>query len=369
MTARAQGGIKMADRKIRMATSDLDQDQGHTIVGGRPQASRGIRNDIPRALEILVKRAAIDKEFRAQLLQKREKIAKEMRIPLDPSEKAILAGIPEEHLQKMIQVTEVPPAQKNLLAKGTAAAMLALLAQLTFAPLPGHAEKPPTVHLKKTHDRSELDDTAIVKGIRHDFTEDHLADRGIRPDFPQEIDLQELEVKPGQNEPASLTDQPELLPEDDEIIFPGDDPDGIASSEPTAPEFAKVVTSQVNGQRLAEVFAALERDTGIKVEVKGLQERLADYTIESDVSGLPFKMAVETICLETSSEACEFEILWKNDPPAVSIIFSDAPEHDSTGNNLAPLPAIEPQDDSAIIRGIRSDFPEIKSIPLKKDKD
>jgi len=301
-----------------------------------------MRRDIPRGLEILVKRAAIDTSFRAELLKKREKIAEELKIPLDASEIAMLACIPSEHLEKMIQATEVPPAQHKLLAKGTAAAMLALLAQLTFAPVPGRAEAPPKINLRPATSRSENDEYAVVKGIRPDIdNEDHLADRGARPDFPDPV-----------------------LTNDDDLIFPDEDPDGIESTEPTAPEFAKVVNISIAGKNLRDALKAIEDDSGLPIIVSGIEKTLADYVVESDISGLPVKMAIETICLETSSEACEFEINWQNDPPSAIINFQETVENPD-GDVSEELPAVKPgqtNDDSAIIRGIRSDFPDIRKL-------
>jgi len=74
-------------------------------------------------------------------------------------------------------------------------------------------------------------------------------------------------------------------------------------------------------------------------------------------------MAIETICLETSSEACEFDINWQNDPPSVIINFQEVIETPIDDSEI--LPAVkpgQPAEDSAIIRGIRSDFPEIRKI-------
>lgn len=352
----------MADRKIRMATSDNNDEQGHTIVGGRPQASRSMRGDIPRGLEILVKRAAIDIAFKSALLTKRDKIAEELDIPLDPSEKAMLACIPAEHLEKMIQATEVPPAQHKLLAKGTTAAMLALLAQLTFAPVPGRAEAPPKINIRTATSRSENDELAVVKGIRPDIeNEDHLADRGARPDIPQPV------LQPYDDHLADRGARPDfpepVLTNDDDLMFPDEDPDGIESTEPTAPEFAKVVNISIAGKNLREALKAIEAETGLPITVSGIEKTLADYVVESDISGLPVKMAIETICLETSSEACEFDINWQNDPPSVTIDFQETLT--TPGENSEPLPAVKPApptDDSAIIRGIRSDFPELRKI-------
>ena len=315
----------MAEKKIRMATSEKPGEQGHTIVGGRPQATRSMRSDIPRALEILVKRAAIDSKFKTELLARRDKIADDLQLPLDESERAMLACIPAEHLEKMIKTTEVPPAQRSMLAKGTAAAMLALLAQLTFAPVPGRAETPPELSSKPIAAKSETEKVQPVTGIRPDLKQDdHLADRGARPDFPEPIII-------------------------DEPTYTDNDPDGTDSDEPSAPEFAKVVSMSIAGNKLSEAIKMLETNTGVVIKASGINDRLAEHLVESDVNGLPLKMAIETICAETSSETCEFEILWKNEPPSIEINF-----HES----LQTISPAETHNDSAIIRGIRSDFPK-----------
>lgn len=345
----------MADKIIRMATSENDDEQGHTIVGGRPQAPRSMRSDIPHALEILVKRAAIDADFKKDLLTKRDKIADELKIPLDSSERAMLDCIPAEHLEKMIQATEVPPAQRKILAKGTTAAMIALLAQLTFAPVAGRAEAPAKINIRPTNSSSKNSEDAVVKGIRPDIPaqiklpvyEDHLADRGARPDLP------------------------DPLPNDEDIIFPDENLYGLESTEPSAPEFAKVVSIAIAGKKLSEALKLIEKNTGLKMNVTGIDNRLGEYIVESDVSGLPVKMAIETLCLETSSEVCEFEIIWYDEPPTVEINFQEIidqePINDSE-NQLNEIPIVKPdqQQDSAIIRGIRSDFPEI--VPFDMDK-
>lgn len=338
----------MADRKIRMATSKNDDEQGHTIVGGRPQAPRSMRSDIPHALEMLVKRAAIDDGFKKDLLLKRDKIADELKIPIDSSERSMLACIPAEHLEKIIQATEVPPAQRKILAKGTTAAMVALLAQLAFAPVPGRAETPAKINIKPASSNSKNNDYAVVKGIRPDFeSEDHLADRGIRPDLP----------RPGLN--------------DDDIIFPDEDSDGLESTEPSAPEFAKVVNISIAGKKLGEALTLIEENTGLKMSVTGIDNRLGEYVVESDISGLPVKMAIETLCLETSSEACEFEIIWHDEPPTVEINFQEIIGQEAIDDNddqFNEVPVVKPDQhhDSAIIRGIRSDFPD--TFPFDMDK-
>ncbi len=268
----------------------------------------------------------------------------------------------------MIQATEVPAAQQKLLSKGTAAAMLALLAQLTFAPMPGRTEAPPKVSLKPVASRSESDELAVVTGIRPDLeNEDHLADRGARPDLPPPVKLQPYDDHLADR--GARPDFPEPQPTDDEIIFPSENHYGLQGTEPTAPEFAKVVNVSITGKTLAEAFKAIEEDTGLKIVASATDQRLTDYVVESDISGLPLKMAIETICLETTSEACEFEIIWQNDPPAVEIRFKETIDTpDDTSGELPVVKPDQPDGGSAIIRGIRSDFPDIRK-PDDKTKE
>ncbi|MBU1109909.1 MAG: hypothetical protein KKB51_24725 [Candidatus Riflebacteria bacterium] len=353
----------MVEKKIRMATSEGPDEQGHTIVGGRPQAPRNMRNDIPRGLEILVKRASIDSKFKAELLEKREKIADELQIPLDVSEKAMLAGVPADHLEKMIKATEVPPAQRSILSKGTAAAMLALLAQLTFAPVPGRAEVPPKLPSKSDSLQADYKRLPAPGGIRPDLEEDdHLADRGARPDLPSPNKPKLYDEQ--QPTRGIRPDIPTLIDVEDEQPYTDEDLDGIDSAEPSAPEFAKVVNFSVAGKKLSEVIKMLQENTGIAIQTSGIDERLADYLVESDVDGLPLKMAIETICLETSSEACEFEILWKNEPPSVEINF-----HDNLDTATPPVSVdtfhhpSDRDDNSSIVKGIRPDVPTLKKMP------
>ena len=75
-------------KPVRMATPDYPnpvssdnvqagnlKSQGHTIVGGRPAGKSSHGGSIPRGMEILLKRAAIDEEFRQRLLEERSGVA------------------------------------------------------------------------------------------------------------------------------------------------------------------------------------------------------------------------------------------------------------------------------------------------------
>ena len=88
-------------------------------AGGPPQ--------MPYGIEVLVKKAAVDPEFRELLLARRSAAADEIGIPLRESEKSMLGSVPAAQLEAIIDGTKVgAKARKALLGKA-AAVMLAAL--------------------------------------------------------------------------------------------------------------------------------------------------------------------------------------------------------------------------------------------------
>jgi hypothetical protein len=349
----------MTDKKIRMATPESNDQQGHTIVGGRPQAPRSMRTDIPRGLEILIKKASVDPEFKAELLKKREKFAEELNIQLDASEAAMLACVPVSHLEKMIQATEIPQAQQKMLAGASTAAIVALIAQLALAPVPGKAadQVGNDSHTTSLQDNDALQlailpdnpdsesgkenfKIGVKTGIRPDAPastaplapaaifdsyDDHLADRGARPDMP-----------PISLEPAKV--EPELT---GSLIIP----------------FNNEVRVNIKGMRLAEALAAISKDTGITIEYSGLDETSAGYPVESPMEGLPLPQTLNSICNEVANDIYRFYYVSDINKKTIKIIFTGKSGIPSTYDNDEPM--IEPDTDSAICRGIRSDMPRI----------
>jgi hypothetical protein len=99
-----------------------------TIVGGRPPGcGRGI-GDVPRGVEVLLKKASVDAQFRDLLLEQRASAAAAIELHLDPAECAMLAAIPREQLEDVLAGTVVPVDQRRVFLGRLAAPMLALLA-------------------------------------------------------------------------------------------------------------------------------------------------------------------------------------------------------------------------------------------------
>lgn len=322
----------MKDKKIRMATGERPDDQGHTIVGGRPEAGRSLRSDIPRGLEFLVKKAAVDPEFKREFLQKRDRLIDELNIPLDASEKAMLACVSPEHLEKMINATRVPPSQHKALAKASTAAMIALLTHLAFAPVPGRAE---------TQEISPINNELFQNSGNNEYA---VLLTGIRPDEDLEIvkKREKIEI------PASEEDQGVTLLDD-----------------PVAP-FDQITDENVAGLSVGEALQQLSDQTGVKVELNGLDQVVTDYRLESDSAGQTVAATMKKIFTELKGEDQIFKCNFDAEANTLSVEFVSRPMQAlPPAPPMMKPPLVKPDfDDSAICRGIRSDMPELK---IKKD--
>ena len=104
-----------------------------TIVGGRPPGSGQSVGDIPRGIEVLVKKAAVDADFKTLLLERRAAAAEEIGLQLEPAEALMLAAAPREQLEAVIAQTSVPEEHRRVFLGKAAAAMLAVLGAAAVA--------------------------------------------------------------------------------------------------------------------------------------------------------------------------------------------------------------------------------------------
>jgi len=102
-----------------------------TIVGGRPPGCGQPVGPIPHGLEVLVKKAAIDPEFKKRLIEKRAQVAGEIGLTLEPAEAAMLSVIPSEQLESIISRTKVRPEHRSAFMGKVAAVMLGALGILS----------------------------------------------------------------------------------------------------------------------------------------------------------------------------------------------------------------------------------------------
>ena len=97
-----------------------------TIVGGRPPGD-DVRIPVPMGIERVLRKAAVNEDFRHKLLEDRAAALEASGLALTPSERAILLGAPEDQLASMIeQIAPADPTRRSLLRRLAAAAGIAL---------------------------------------------------------------------------------------------------------------------------------------------------------------------------------------------------------------------------------------------------
>jgi hypothetical protein len=119
--------------RIKMARPGEAEAVRTTIVGGRPPGGGANVGDIPRGVEVLVKKAAVDPAFKKMLLEKRAGAADDIALKLSPAEEAMLAAVPEAQLHAIIARTKVSPSLRPAFLGYAAAAMLAALNVAAYA--------------------------------------------------------------------------------------------------------------------------------------------------------------------------------------------------------------------------------------------
>jgi hypothetical protein len=98
-----------------------------TIVGARPPSPGRQQSDIPRGIEVLIKKASVDPAFRQLLLEKRAEAAHEIGLELTAAEAAAINAVPSAQLEQIIANAKVPANQRRAFLGGMGAAMLAAL--------------------------------------------------------------------------------------------------------------------------------------------------------------------------------------------------------------------------------------------------
>jgi len=122
-----------------------------TIVGGRPPGPGKGVGEVPRGIEVLVKKASVDSEFRALLLERRSGAADEIGLTLEPAEAMMLDAVPAGQLKAVIDSTEVSPQRRRAFLGRAAAVMLAALGasvESAFGRTRGiKPDRPPATHV------------------------------------------------------------------------------------------------------------------------------------------------------------------------------------------------------------------------------
>ncbi|MHC4193231.1 MAG: hypothetical protein ACYS8I_01020 [Planctomycetota bacterium] len=98
-----------------------------TIGDGRSSGSGTDVGAIPRGIEVLVKKASVDPQFKKILLEKCADAAGQIGIELTDAEAAMLARIPREQLEAIISGTKVKPENRHVFLSNAGKLMLAAL--------------------------------------------------------------------------------------------------------------------------------------------------------------------------------------------------------------------------------------------------
>jgi hypothetical protein len=150
-----------------------------TIVGGRPPGSGKSIGNIPRGIEVLVKKAAVDPAFKAILLDRRAAAADEIGLQLEPAEAMMLAATPREQLEAVIANTHVPEEHRRTFLSQVATGMLIAVG---------------TVAAVSTCSLGVRPNQQVVKGERPDRPpprepKPEPPPTGMRPDRPEKLAL------------------------------------------------------------------------------------------------------------------------------------------------------------------------------------
>lgn len=172
-----------------------------TIVGGRPPGSGQSVGPIPRGIEVLIKKAAVDPDFKELLLQQRAAAAGQIGLTLDPAEALMLAAAARTQLEAVIAQTSVPEEHRRAFLGKAAVAMLAAIG--IVAPVTGCGSKGNRPGTEKTGghqpDRPKHIGEQKTGGARPERSKDDdppgktektekTTTKGIRPDRPDGVE-------------------------------------------------------------------------------------------------------------------------------------------------------------------------------------
>jgi hypothetical protein len=164
-----------------------------TIVGARPPGSGKSIGDIPRGIEVLVKKASVDAAFGRLLIERRAEAAREIELELDAAEVFMLNNVPKDQLEAIIANTKVSAKSRRAFLGRAAAVMLAALGATTMGC--GGREEPAPKGMRP--DRPEDEEPAAETQVedKEKPSDDDQVVRGIRPDRPKPKEQAAEDVK------------------------------------------------------------------------------------------------------------------------------------------------------------------------------
>ena len=177
-----------------------------TIVGGRPPGSGQSLGPIPRGIEVLVKKASVDAEFRTLLFERRAEAAAEIGLNLDAAEVMMLRAVPDAQLDAIIKQTSVPKQHRRAFLGTAATTMLAALGVITA----GCEMESPSRGSRPHDERPDRYPTPPGGSAPYpppdapelpDRPQDIPTTKGIRPDKPKDIRPERFQTPPGGCDP------------------------------------------------------------------------------------------------------------------------------------------------------------------------
>jgi acyl carrier protein len=100
---------------------------GYINVNAKFAVVEEIPVSLSRGIEILIKKAAVDEDFKLRLLENRAEAAGSIGLQLQPAEAMMLAAVPASQLESIIGHTSIPQEHRRAFLGQVAAVMLATL--------------------------------------------------------------------------------------------------------------------------------------------------------------------------------------------------------------------------------------------------
>jgi len=163
-----------------------------------PQGADKALGPIPRGIEVLVKKAAVDPDFKQILMERRAKAADEIGLKLEPTEATMLAAVPAKQLETLIANTKVSEVSRAAFLGRAATVMLAALGAVAVQGCSTRGTQP-SLPPKKGQEKE--------KDTQKDPPPEAPQSAGVRPDTPPERP-KEIKAKGGSrpDKPTSTGD-------------------------------------------------------------------------------------------------------------------------------------------------------------------
>lgn len=144
-------------------------------------------DEVPCGIEVLVKKASVDPEFRKLLLEKRAGAALEIGLELEPAEATMINAVPKAQLEAIIATTAVEPRQRTAFLGRVAAVMIVALGASTVGC--GREEEAPTGI------RPDRPDVEEEQEAEDDEISPPGPTRGVQPDRPEAREKEEEKTR------------------------------------------------------------------------------------------------------------------------------------------------------------------------------